>query len=177
MSSSLLDGNQRDRNQFLVELVTGLASTLQYHVGLNESEGFIKQVGMRVGDAIRHDYERTKSDGQLSAQQLAEILVDLKRKIDGGFSVESIESTKIVLVNDRCPFGNHVRGVPSLCQMTSSVFGKIASEHFGYARIEIKQSIAKLSNCCRVVIHLEEPPVHGILPGSEYFGSGKAVGD
>ena len=170
MNSGLLEANQRDQTQFLNELVTGLASTLQHSVGLELSEGFIKQVGVRIGEAMSRDYEATVPGKEISVQELADILVDLKRKIDGGFSVEHIDSTKIVLVNERCPFGKMVQGLPSLCQMTTSVFGKIASQHFGYARVEIKESIARANNRCRVVVHLEEPPVSGMLPGTEFHG-------
>ena len=99
---------------------------------------------------------------------MSSIIVDLKRKIDGGFSVESISSNQIVVVIERCPFGKKVRGLPSLCQMTSSVFGQIASKNFGYTRIEIKESIARASKRCRVVVHLEESPVRGMLPGTEF---------
>ncbi len=170
MESALMEGNQRTRDAFLGDVVTSLASTLQHSVGLELSEGFIKQVGTKLGDAISRDYDSSASEGQMTVEQLAEVLVDLKRKIDGGFSVEHIDSTKIVLVNDRCPFGNLVQGLPSLCQMTSSVFGKVASQHFGYARVEIKESIARANGRCRVVVHLEEPPVSGMLPGTEFRG-------
>ena len=170
MTSALLDANQRDQPQFLKELVTGLASTLQHSVGLEMSEDFIREVGLKIGDAMCRDYESARNNGQLTVAELAEILVDLKRKIDGGFSVESIDSSKIVLVNDRCPFGNVVQGLPSLCKMTSSVFGRIASDHFGYARVEIKESIARANPRCRVVVHLEEPPVRGMMQGDEFIG-------
>ena len=170
MTSTLLEANQRDQAQFLKELVTGLASTLQHSVGLETSEEFIREVGLKIGDAICRDYDSARTDGQLTVAEVAEILVDLKRKIDGGFSVESIDRSKIVLVNDRCPFGNVVQGVPSLCKMTSSVFGRIASDHFGYARVEIKESIARANPRCRVVVHLEEPPVRGMMQGDEFIG-------
>lgn len=171
MNSVILEANQRDRSQFLGDLITGLASALQHSVGLELSEGFIKEVGEKVGEAISRDYASATADEQLSVEQLAEVLIDMKRKIDGGFRVETIERKRIVLVNDRCPFGKQVQGLPSLCQMTSSVFGRIAAANFGYARVDIKESIARANRQCRVVIDLEEPPVRGMLGGDEYYGS------
>jgi signal transduction histidine kinase len=65
------------------------------------------------------------------------VLTDLKRRIDGGFSIESINETRIVLVNTRCPFGTYVEDRESLCMMTSNVSGRIAAHNLGYTPIEL----------------------------------------
>ena len=89
----------------------------------------------------------------------------MKRRIDGGFSVECIEEDRIVLVNTRCPFGEHVEDRRSLCAMTSTVFGRIAADNLGYARVELGQTIAAGDGRCRVEVHLGEGD-----GGREYFG-------
>ena len=42
--------------------------------------------------------------------------------------------------------------------MTSNVFGSIAAQNLGYARVEIEQSIAAGDPGCRVVVHLRPAP-------------------
>lgn len=148
-----LSNNARDREEFLRELVGELASTLQDVVGMEEAEGFIKIIGMRIGNRINEDYT-TAEDHDWDTQDLANVLIDLKAKIKGGFTVESIEEDRIVLINNRCPFGDMAVGRPALCHMTSSVFGQIASAHFNYANVEITEAIARGDNRCRVVIGL-----------------------
>lgn len=165
-----LDGNQRNRELFLRELVSELSSALQSVVGMREAEGFVKIVGLKIGEAIYQDYSADAGDEKWSTQELADVLIDLKRKIDGGFSVESIDEHKVILVNDRCPFGDLVKGRPSLCQMTSSVFGKIAAEQFDYALVEIKEAIANGDDRCRVLVHLT-PPGEGQAEGVEFYRS------
>lgn len=165
-----LDGNQRTRELFLRELVSELSSALQSVVGMREAEGFVKIVGLKIGEAIYQDYCSEVGERRWTAQELADVLIDLKRKINGGFSVESIDEYKVVLVNDQCPFGDLVKGRPSLCQMTSSVFGKIAAEQFDYSLVEIKEAIANGDDRCRVIVHLI-PPSEGSTDGVEFYRS------
>ncbi len=156
---------ERDRDRFLRELLRELAGVLEDAVGLEEAEGFIAMVGSRIGDAMNADYCAVAGTDQLDIEQVAAALVDLKARINGGFTVESLEYNRIVLVNSACPFGELVVGRPSLCMMTSNVFGRIAANNLGYARVELDETIARGDKGCRVSIHLD--PIGG---GREYFG-------
>jgi len=51
--------------------------------------------------------------------------------------------------------------------MTSSVFGGIAARNFGYAKVEIRQSIARKNGGCEVCIHTR-PDTAADKPGLEY---------
>lgn len=53
--------------------------------------------------------------------------------------------------------------------MTSNVFGLIAAENLGYAKVELAETIARGDGRCRVVVHLE-PGSGEHAPGREYFG-------
>ena len=155
----------RDTEQFLKELLRELAGVLEDAVGLEEAEGFISLVGGRIGQAMDAEYKTALGQSTLDVERVGEVLVDLKARIDGGFSVESISAEKVVLVNTRCPFGEYVKGRESLCMMTSNVFGRIAANNLGYARVDIQESIARGNPGCRVEVFLE-PGVEG----REYYG-------
>jgi hypothetical protein len=43
--------------------------------------------------------------------------------------------------------------------MTSNVFGSIAAQNLGYARVEVQESIAMGHAGCRVVVHLRPSAV------------------
>ncbi len=146
----------RDRDVFLRALLSELAALLEDGVGLEQSAGYIAQVGDRIGREMNADYLEAAGTDRLGLEQVAAALVDLKRRIEGGFSVESIDDEKIVLVNTACPFGRYVEGRRSLCMMTSSVFGRIGADNLGYARVEIEKAIARGDPGCRVVVHLTE---------------------
>ena len=156
---------ERGRDQFLRELVRELAGVIEDTAGLDEAEGFIATVGGRMGSMMNDEYRRHIGERTLDRDQVAGVLVDLKRRIEGGFRIESIDEERIVLVNDRCPFGKYVIGRESLCMMTSNVFGRIVADNLGHARISIDEAIAKGDLHCRVVIDLSG---HG--EGREYFG-------
>ncbi len=99
------------------------------------------------------------------------MLVDLKQRIQGDFYIIEEREDRIVLGNRQCPFGGYVEGRPSLCMMTSNVFGRIAAENLGYARVDIEQSIAAGDPLCRVVVYLR--PQERTEPSArEYFRQG-----
>lgn len=155
----------RDRDGFTRELLRELTGVLEDSVGLEEAEGFIGLVGGRIAIRMNEQYREVSGVDRLDRGQVVAALVDLKRRIDGGFSVESIEDDHIVLVNDRCPFGRSVEDRQALCMMTSNVFGRIAADNLGYARVELEATIARGDGRCRVVVHLGEG-----VGGREYFG-------
>ena len=154
----------RDRDQFLRELLRELSGVLEDMVGLEEAEGFIAKVGNRVGLMMDTEYRQIANVDRLDKDAVADAMVDLKRRIKGGFSVESLEEDRIVLTNTHCPFGKFVAGRTSLCMMTSNVFGRIAANNLEYARVELAETIAEGGSRCRVIVHLTEGDA-----GREYF--------
>lgn len=162
------DEVQLDRDVFLRRLLRELAGTLQDIVGLEEASGYISVVGAAMGEHIDAEYRRALAVERLSRAQVAEVLVDLKRRIRGDFFVIEETEDRLVLGNRACPFGDFVLGRPSLCMMTSNVFGSIAAENLGYAGVELERTIAHGHAGCRVVVHLR--PTEHVQPGfREYF--------
>ncbi len=159
-----------ERDVFLRNLIRELSGTLQDVVGLEEASGFISVVGQRIGEQINNDYKAALQVSNLTRPQIAEVLVDLKRRIEGDFYVIEENDDCIVLGNRMCPFGDKVLGRPSMCMMTSNVFGVIAAENLGYARVVLEETIATGSPGCCVVVHLK-PGAEPATGGKEYFRS------
>lgn len=158
-----------ERDVFLRTLIRELAGTLQDVVGLEEASGFVSVVGQRVGDQIDHEYKRALHVENLNREQVADVLVDLKRRIQGDFFVIEESDEKIVFGNRTCPFAEKVIGRPALCMMTSNVFGVIAAENLGYGKVVLEQTIAEGSPGCRVVVYLQPTPAAEAADGREYF--------
>jgi predicted ArsR family transcriptional regulator len=158
-----------ERDLFLRTLIRELAGTLQDVVGLDEASGFISVVGQRMGEAIDRDYRAALGVTNLSREQVAAVLVDLKHRIQGQFSIIEESDDKIVLGNRACPFGDKVIGRPAMCMMTSNVFGAIAAENLGYARVELRETIAAGHPGCRVVVYLKPTAEAQAATGREYF--------
>jgi hypothetical protein len=57
--------------------------------------------------------------------------------------------------------------------MTSNVFGAIAAENLGYAKVELQQTIARGDGGCRVVVYLRPTPESEAAEGREYFQAQK----
>lgn len=157
-----------NRDRFLRTLIRELSGTLQDVVGLAEASGFVSVVGQRVGEVIDTQYRTALQVTQLNREQVAKVLVDLKRRIEGDFYVVEETDEKIVLGNRLCPFAEKVQGRPALCMMTSNVFGAIASQNLGYAKVELQRTIATGAPECRVVVYLKPSPESEAAEGREY---------
>jgi predicted ArsR family transcriptional regulator len=158
------------RDIFLRNLIRELSGTLEEGVGLNEASGYISVVGQKIGEEMDRDYRAALQVEKLSREQVGEVLVDLKRRIEGDFYVIEENDDRIVLGNRRCPFGDKVIDRPSMCMMTSNVFGVIAAENLGYAKVELQETIAKGDPGCRVVVHLKPDAERAAAAhGREYF--------
>jgi predicted ArsR family transcriptional regulator len=157
-----------ERDLFLRTLLRELAGTLESVVGVAEASGYISVVGSAIGEGIDREYRRALDVEALTREQVRDVLVDLKRRIRGDFYIIEEREDRIVLGNRACPFGELVVGRPSLCMMTSNVFGAITAQNLGYARVEVQEAIATGHPGCRVVVHLRptESPEAG---AREYF--------
>ena len=158
-----------NRDIFLRTLIRELSGTLEDIVGLKEASGFISVVGQNVGDRMNEDYRAAFQVDNLSRQQVAQVLVDLKRRIEGDFFIIEESDDRIVLGNRACPFGDKVLNRTSMCMMTSNVFGAIAAENLGYAKVELQQTIARGDSHCRVVVYLKPSNEAQAANGREYF--------
>jgi predicted ArsR family transcriptional regulator len=159
-----------DRDLFLRTLLRHLAGTLQDVVGIDEASGFVSVVGQKIGDDLNGEYRQALAVTKLTREQVADVLVDLKRRIEGDFYVVEQNDDRIVFGNRACPFGEKVIDRPALCMMTSNVFGRIAAENVGYAKVVLEQTIAGGDPGCRVVVHLRSNPSADAAEGREYFG-------
>lgn len=158
-----------ERDKFLRELLRQLSGTLQDVVGLDEAQGFITVVGHSMGMSINNDYQTALNVNNLTREQVSIVLADLKQRIQGDFHIISENPDKLVFQGKTCPFAEKVIGRPSLCMMTSNVFGTIASQNLGYAKVSLEETIARGAKSCRVVVHLSETDESMLADGVEYY--------
>jgi hypothetical protein len=158
-----------ERDVFLRTLVRHLAGALEEVVGLEEGSGFVSIVGQRMGDEINHAYRAALDVPRLDRQQVRDVCIDLKRRIQGDFYVISEDDEKIVFGNRACPFEDKVIGRPALCMMTSNVFGTIAAQNLGYGKVALEETIARGASSCRVVLYLRRTKAAQEVDGREYL--------
>ncbi|MEG4127030.1 methanogen output domain 1-containing protein [Microcoleus sp. Pol14D5] len=159
------------KDVFLRTVLRELTGILEQTVGEREAEAYVNYVGLSLGRAINSIYRDAFSVLRLDPKQVAAALVDLKARIDGNFTIESMDSERIILVSTSCPFGEKVIGRPSLCRMTNNVFGVVTAENLGYARVEIPAAIARGDSGCRVVINLIKGTEAPKACETEFFGA------
>lgn len=141
------------RQQFLLAVGVNLAQRIEFRAGPDDAASLINEVGTLVGYEFEKSYRASRGlEGPLTNEQMADLFVELKTAIDGDFFVMEIEEDRIVLGNNACPFGEVVQTAPSLCQMTSAVFGGIASRNRGDSRVKLDERIAVGDPGCRVVV-------------------------
>ena len=146
-----------DRDLFFRKMIRSFAKNLEETVGLDEASGYVALVGSEIGEWIESQYIHSANKQHFEPTEIANMMVDLKRRIGGDFHVVSVDDERIVLGNHKCPFDDLAIGRPSLCRMTSNVFGRIAANQTGYARVELGDTIANGADGCVITIHLEQP--------------------
>lgn len=158
-----------DRDIFTRRLIRELTNVLQDLVGMEQAKGYISLVGTKIGKIIEDLYKRSLDVKILTIEDIVEILVDLKKRIGGKFYIISHTPDKIVLGNKQCPFEEDVKGCPSLCMMTSNVFGGIVSRNSGFAKVCLQATIAQRDPECRVIIYLQNTKEALSAEGVEYL--------
>jgi predicted ArsR family transcriptional regulator len=158
-----------ERDLFTRTLIRELSGVLQDVVGLEEASGFVSIVGQNMGRSIDAMYKGAFQVDQLTREQVTQVLIDLKRRIQGDFFVIEETDEKIVFGNRACPFAEKVIGRPAMCMMTSNVFGAIAADNLGYAKVELQETIARGHAGCRVVVYLKPTDEATRAVGREYF--------
>lgn len=94
-----------ERDLFLRTLVRELSGALQDVDGLEEASGFINVVGQRIGEQLNTEYKAALGVSGLNRRQVGEVLVDLKRRIQGDFFILEEDPDKIVLGNREIKLG------------------------------------------------------------------------
>lgn len=158
------------RDLFLRSLIRELAGTLQDLVGQEEANGYISIVGQNMGEWINQTYKDSLNLDKLDATQVAAVLIDLKARINGNFQLLEYSQEKMVFTNDRCPFEDKVLDRPCMCMMTSNVFGSITADNLGYAKVELKKTIANRDGECHVTVYTSRTEESEAAEGREYFG-------
>lgn len=168
ISSSSIDNLDipLERDIFLRTLIRELSGTLEDVVGIEEASGFISVVGQSIGKQIDRSYKSALQVSNLSREQVTQVLIDLKKRIQGDFYILEETAEKIVFGNRICPFAEKVLGRPSMCMMTSNVFGSIAADNLGYVKVELQETIANGDTQCKVVVYLQPTEE---ADGREYF--------
>lgn len=148
------------RESFLKALVVEVANAVELENGPAAAEAVVARVGASVGQRMEQAYRQEQDvNGPLSVDRITELALGLKRAIGGDFYVISADDDKIVFGNRVCPFGNSVKLAPSLCRMTSSVFGGIAARSSGRdVAVHLEERIAVGDPECRVVLWFNPPP-------------------
>jgi len=160
-----------ERDVFLRTLVRELANILGDVVGVEQAAGFISVVGQVMGRRIDRSYRDALRVPALDEEKVAAVLVDLKRRIGGDFFTIGRDDGKIVLGSHSCPFGDKVVGQKAMCMMTSNVFGSIAAQNLGYAKVHLEETIADGRPECRVTVHFKMSGESDAVEGREYFGT------
>ncbi len=148
---------------FILELMHASEQQGQKHC-----EELIEHIAKTAGCFFEETYRvNTHKTETLDVESYIELILGLKNNIGGKFSLASSNKDCITVTNSCCPFGEQVSNFPELCRMTSSVFGGIAARNFGYAKVEIKKSIARHDEKCEVCVYTN-PNAGKDRPGMEY---------
>ncbi len=146
---------QFDHQDLLDTLVADMAGLLETIAGTEDACAYVSSIAARLGSGIEQQYKTALGVQHLSRDQLIAVLVDLKNRAGGAFSVLEQGEDRIVFGNCACPLGQAAANRPSLCMLTSNIFGRMTANAVGYAAVDLEETIARGAAQCRVVLHLK----------------------
>lgn len=144
-----------DHHGLFNTLVADMAELLESIAGVEDACAYVSGIAARLGTDIEQQYKSALGVQHLSRDQLIEVLVDLKNRAGGAFSVIERDEDRVVFGNCSCPLGRAAANHPSLCMVTSNIFGRLSANAVGYAAVDLEETIAKGAAQCRVVLHLK----------------------
>jgi uncharacterized protein len=144
-----------DHHGLFNTLVADMAELLETIAGADDACAYVSSIAARLGADIEKQYKAALGLQHLNRNQLIEVLVDLKNRAGGAFSIIEQDEDRVVFGNCRCPLGHAAANHPSLCMLTSNIFGRLAANATGYAAVDLEETIAKGAPGCRVVLHLK----------------------
>lgn len=151
---SALDIDFDDRGLFNA-LVAGMAELLETVAGPEHACAYVSSIAARLGADLERQYKAALSVQHLNRNQLIAVLIDLKNRAGGDFSLTGQDEDRLVFENRACPLGHAASNHPSLCMLTSNIFGRMTANAVGYAAVDLERTIAKGDSDCRVVVNLK----------------------
>ncbi|AZO77580.1 MULTISPECIES: methanogen output domain 1-containing protein [unclassified Bosea (in: a-proteobacteria)] len=144
-----------DHHGLFNALVANMAELLETIAGVEDACVYVSSIAARLGADIEKQYKAALGTQNLNRSQLIEVLIDLKNRAGGSFSLIEQDEDRVVFGNCACPLGKAAANHPSLCMLTSNIFGRMAANTVGYAAVDLEQTIARGAPGCRVVLHLK----------------------
>lgn len=144
-----------DHRGLVNTLVADMAELLETIAGTEDACAYVSSIAARLGAGIERQYKAALGVQHLSRDQLIAILIDLKNRAGGAFSIIEQDEDRVVFGNCACPLGQAAANRPSLCMLTSNIFGRMTANAVGYAAVDLEETIAKGAAGCRVVLHLK----------------------
>ena len=144
-----------DHHGLFNTLVADMAELLGSIAGVEDACAYVSGIAARLGTDIEKQYKAALGVQHLSRDQLIEVLIDLKKRAGGAFSVIERDEDRVVFGNCSCPLGRAAGNHPSLCMVTSNIFGRLSANAVGYAAVDLEETIARGAPQCRVVLHLK----------------------
>lgn len=144
-----------DHRGLFYALVAGMAELLETIAGAEDACVCVSSIAARMGSDIEKRYKAALGVQNLNRNQLIEALIDLNNRAGGKFSVIEQDEDRVVFGNCACPLGKAASNHPSLCMLTSNIFGRMSANAVGYAAVDLERTIAKGDSDCRVVLHLK----------------------
>src|SRR5579859_1263142 len=102
-----------DRDTFMRQLISSLGHLNEGILGSDVAGAYIMNVGLSMSAAIEAEYKQFWGiDRPFTLDEYAHVIVDLKQKIHGNFSLVSKDPAKVVVQTTSCPFDDFVRPSP-----------------------------------------------------------------
>ncbi len=129
----------------------------------------LRQIGIKLGRQASEQYRLVNGvSDPLSRQDYARCLLSLKDIWGWDCVMLDERANSLSLRIPHCPFGSSAASGSELCGLESAVFGGIAADQFGYAKVCLNRGCGTPPQNCLVTIHIRKTDESLAAQGETY---------
>jgi DNA-binding CsgD family transcriptional regulator len=159
--------------QLLKQFAGTLQATLHPALYAQKLREIGKDLGLDLASQVRpsHQHAHRQADPLRAKQDYQRWLDWVNTQWGGAYRPQFETPHKVRVDVPRCPFKDLATDDPTICQLEAALFGGVAGEYFGYAKVALARGAGTPPRDCRLTLYLERTP-EALAQEGLTFGSG-----
>ena len=129
----------------------------------------LRRIGAKIGRDFAVEYQRTHKVGRpFSRADFVRCIEHLGESWGCGYKKVEEETDRIEFCVGTCPLADAATQYPDICELENGVFGGIAGEGLGFAKVGVSRSTGPSPKDCRILVHITRTKRNLAAEGSVY---------
>ena len=167
----LLGGRQGDRTMpdLFEKSLCGIMATMGMLLHPTIIQQSLRRIGAKIGRDVASEYQRTHTVGRpFSREDFVRCIEHLGESWGCGYRKVEEETDRIEFCVGTCPLADAATQYPDICELENGIFGGIAGDELGFAKVCVNRSNGASPKYCRILVHITQTKRNLAAEGSVY---------